>query len=261
MFKKLKEMEIKYVRNFSKVEETKDYIRFRDKKLPNMHMHNFTLIKDTISDKKVINLIDKEIQLNKKLNKEFLRFEMNFSVDENIINKLNYNIEVTKYNYMYIATDKYKKLNDNKNSKIKIANNNQILEDGIKVDIIANKDIMGEKFAKKRINRKKEVYENSKSNLRFFVCYNKDKPIGNCELMLGEDIAKIEDFDIIKKYQRKGFGTSMLKYLMKYLKNKSIKYLYLITDDSDTAKEMYRKCGLINLGQKTELFIKLKTKN
>ncbi|MEK6265253.1 MAG: GNAT family N-acetyltransferase [Clostridium sp.] len=68
----------------------------------------------------------------------------------------------------------------------------------------------------------------------------------------------MEDFDILKNYQRKGFGTSLLKYLLEEAKDNSVKFVYLITDSGDTAKDMYKKCGFKKAGEKTELFFNLK---
>lgn len=34
-----------------------------------------------------------------------------------------------------------------------------------------------------------------------YVCYYNDIPIGNCELMLNNEVAKIEDFNILENYQ------------------------------------------------------------
>ncbi|MCB2290896.1 GNAT family N-acetyltransferase [Clostridium sp. CS001] len=107
------------------------------------------------------------------------------------------------------------------------------------------------------IYRKSEVYTKSNSNLDLYVCNYRGIPIGNCELMLNSDIAKIEDFDILNDYQRKGFGTSVVKYLLEEAKENSVEFVYLITDSVDTAKEMYKKCGFKKAGEKTELFFDL----
>jgi ribosomal protein S18 acetylase RimI-like enzyme len=93
--------------------------------------------------------------------------------------------------------------------------------------------------------------------LRVDVCYYKETPIGNCELMLNNEIAKMEDFNILKKYQRMGFGTSVIKHLLNEANQKKVDIVYLITDNEDTAKEMYTKCGFKKAGEKIELFFDL----
>jgi spore maturation protein CgeE len=54
-----------------------------------------------------------------------------------------------------------------------------------------------------------------------------------------------------------GFGTSLLKYLLEEAKDNSVKFVYLITDSGDTAKDMYKNCGFKRAGEKTELFFNL----
>lgn len=86
------------------------------------------------------------------------------------------------------------------------------MDDGIEIDIAVNKTDMDEKFANKRISRKAAVYKKTDINLNLYVFYYEDFPIGNYEFMFNNEIAKIEDFDILKKYQRMGFGTSAIKH-------------------------------------------------
>lgn len=140
---------------------------------------------------------------------------------------------------------------------VKKAISQKVLQDGIEVDILANKSGMGKDFATKRIHRKSEVYQRPDSSLDLYVCYYQDIPVGNCELMFSNDIAKIEDFDILENYQRQGYGTSVIKHLLGQVKEKNIDYAYLITESEDTAKEMYKKCGMKKVGEKTELFFDL----
>lgn len=95
------------------------------------------------------------------------------------------------------------------------------------------------------------------NSLDMHVCYHKGEPIGNCELFINGTVAKIEDFDILDAYQRKGFGTSVLKHLVRKAQGQGAEWVYLITDDAETAKEMYVKSGLVLAGQKTQLHFSL----
>ena len=158
---------------------------------------------------------------------------------------------------MYIDPKVCNELDGNKECIIKRATSQAVLNDGIEVDILANEPDMGKDFANRRIYRKSEVYKQSNINLNLYVCYYEENPVGNCEFMYNDGIAKIEDFDILKKYQRKGFGTSVIKHLLNEANEKEIDIVYLITDNEDTAKEMYKKCGFKKVGEKIELFFDL----
>jgi len=146
----------------------------------------------------------------------------------------------------------------NENCVIKKATNLSVLKDGIEVDIEANKKTMGQAFAKRRIERKKLIYEDPLRQLDLYVCYHNDVAIGNCELLTVESVGKIEDFDIIEAYQRKGYGTSLLNFVMDEAIVAGAEYIYLLTDAEDTVKDMYKKFGLQILLTRTELFFDLK---
>lgn len=72
-------------------------------------------------------------------------------------------------------------------------------------------------------------------------------------MFLNDNVAKIEDFDVAPEMQRKGFGTTILKEMVLIAIEHGAKIIYLITDNDDTAKDMYKKCGMIKVGEKTEL--------
>ncbi|PRR81190.1 GNAT family N-acetyltransferase [Clostridium vincentii] len=257
MFNKFSSTELIYTKKFTESHEDTEIIRFYDNNLQDMHMHNFTFIKNSVCKYKFRKIIFDELEKRKDENANFLRIEFNFSVDDDFINNLSVVPEVTKYNYMYIEPKMSGYLTKNKGCIIKKALSEKLLEEGIEVDILANESAMGAEFARKRIYRKSEIYKQLNSNLNLYICYYKGIAIGNCEFMLNNDIAKIEDFDILKNYQRKGFGTSVLKHLLEEAKDNCVELVYLITDGGDTAKEMYEKCGFKKAGEKTELFFDL----
>lgn len=257
MLNELINTEIQYTKKFSQSIEGEYIIRFWDNNLPAMYTHNFTFLKNSISLNKLQNVILNELKLAREKRKKFLRIEANFAIDNNTISGLPINPEVSRYDFMFIKSSKYGFLSGNPNCIIKEAVTPQILCDGIEVDILANKGAMGMEFATRRIERKADIYKAPNSNISLYVCYNNDIPIGNCELMIQSNIAKIEDFDIIEKYQRRGFGTSVLKHLLKKANNCGAQISYLITDSDDTAKEMYEKNGFNKIGEKTELFFNI----
>jgi len=258
MLSKFIDTEIQYIKNFSKYIENENIIRFWDDRLEDMYSHNFTYIKGNPHINKLKEIILNELQLRKKEGKDFLRIEANFNISNELVKTLPIPPKVSSYDFMYIETQSYNLLRNNPNCFVSKADTTEKLTDGINVDVLANEPHMGIDFAKKRINRKSEVYTQQSSNLNLYVCYYKSLPIGDCELFINDKVAKIEDFDIVEEYQRRGFGTSVLKHLLKESNESNIDIAYLITDSSDTAKEMYKKCGFNKAGKKTELFFNLK---
>lgn len=248
--------EIKYIKLFSEIYEDDNIIRFWDSNIKDMYTHNFTLIKNDFGSEYVKEIILSELKLRKDSGNDFLRIEFNFNLEANILDELPIKPDVTKYDFMYIKSNDNYELNGNKEAVIKKAVSEQIFNDGIHIDILSNETNMGREFATRRIHRKAETYKKD-NKLEFYVCYYNDAPIGSCELMLNDKIAKLEDFDIYEKYQRMGFGTSVIEYLLNEAKQNNSEIMYLITDSDDTAKDMYTKCGFKKTGQKTELFFKL----
>ena len=86
---------------------------------------------------------------------------------------------------------------------------------------------------------------------------NKGAIIGSCDLFMYKVVAKIEDFAVIPTYQRKGYGTTILKALIDIAIKENCHTIYLVTAEDDTAKEMYQKIGFNKTGEKTDLFFKL----
>jgi spore maturation protein CgeE len=203
-------------------------------------------------------MINHMIEERKNAGKSFLKIEMDFPLSDEVYAKLSDKPEISTFHYMGQEVKNLVNPVGNENCIIKKATNLRILKDGIEVDIEANKKAMGEDFAKKRIDRKKLVYEDPLRQLDLYVCYHNDVPIGNCELLMVDTVGKIEDFDIIEAYQRKGYGTSLLNFVMDEAIVAGADYIYLLTDAEDTVKDMYKKCGLEILLTRTELFFDLK---
>ncbi len=257
MFSKFSNTDIVYTKKFSEFYENNEIIRFYDNSLQDMYIHNFTFIKSNVCKDNFRKIILDELEKRKNEDADFLRIEFNHSIQDDFINNLPVLPQVTHYDYLYIDPQMADSLAGNEGCVITKALSEKTLKEGIEVDVLANQLAMGTEFARKRIYRKSEVYKQLNSNLDLYVCAYNGISIGKCEFMLNNDIAKIEDFDILKNYQRMGFGTSVIKYLLEEAKDQRAEFVYLITDSEDTAKEMYKKCGFKKSGEKTELFFNL----
>ncbi len=264
MLDRLMNTETEYIKKFTSFEDLGEIIRFSDDRIPDMYTHNFTYFKDKMCDTRLIEAINKELQKRKTEGATFLRIEMNFDFNLDILKDLLGAPQIAKYDYMYIETEKGMEITGkgmqitgNRDCTISKAISEEVFFDGMQADIKANEAVMGAEFSRKRIARKLEVYRQNINSLGFYVCYSDGHPIGKCELFISGSIAKLEDFDIIEQYQRRGYGTSVIKHLLEEAGNYGAELLYLITNSDDTAKEMYKKCGLIKAGEKIELFFGL----
>ena len=245
--------ELEYVRCFSKEIKTKEFSRFWDNDLDDMYAYNLTVVQDYLSIEDINNIISKEFKHSKSLGKEFLVIEINGdSSDEFLCNLKLKPSSVDKLYYMSIPTIEYKNMKFNEECKIEEVKTKGKFQEMIKLSILDNGSNWGEEFSEDRIRRKVKAYK-ADNSLKAFLSYKDTTPMGSCELLRHNKVAKIEDFGVSEKYQRKGFGTTILRDMLKRANESEAEIAYVITDSKDTANDMYKKCGFKKVGEKTQL--------
>ena len=100
----------------------------------------------------------------------------------------------------------------------------------------------------------RDVYKSVDNNLEAYIAYFDGEPAGKCELFIQDGYAKIEDFDVVKKHQRKGIGTTMLRSMIEDAISREVRNIYLIADKDDTPRDMYSRLGFETIGEEIELF-------
>lgn len=246
------------MKNFCKTEVFDNYIRFIDDNIMDMYSHNFTYINPEVSEKEFYSIVTSELKHRMEMKKTFLKVVTGFKINPQLLKTLPVKPDLGFNDYFCISTDNFIHLKEKENATVVMSNIPKVAEDGRIVDIIANYENMSLEFAVRRIDRKFQIYSDLLKPINLYVCYDDIEPVGNCELMMNQKIAKIEDFDIIKMHQRKGFGTHMLKSLLKICYDNQVEQAYLVTDHNDTAKQMYAKCGFKVVGTSTEMMFHLK---
>lgn len=252
----IKSCEIAYVSCFSICYENNQIIRFRDSQLPDMYDHNFTYIKKALSVDALQQVIQEEIELSLHENKDFCKITMDYIPDEKCLDSLNRKIETGhdgRYVYIPMKSPVWNTVDGSQ--MLKVADSSMI-EDLVSMDLIHDCGTCGEDFCNRRARRRGEVYL-SEIPLDSYICYYNGIPVGSCDLFLYNDTAKIEDFAVLPEYQRRGFGTTILKYLIDIALIKGVKTIYLITDEDDTPKEMYQRLGFVEVADSYALFGKL----
>ncbi|WP_346961883.1 GNAT family N-acetyltransferase [Clostridium sp.] len=252
LYERILENELKYIKCFSDYVEQQKFIKFIDHNLLDMYMHNFIFLKELMETDELRSFIENKLGEMQKSNNEHLHIMMDYGVKWDEVKNLIQEPEITEYCFMAIEPKDFDELKIKDDCIALKADTLEILNDGYKADVQANKVAMGEEFAIKRSKRKMEVYKDN-PDLNLYVCYKGKEPIGKCELFIKDGIAKIEDFDIIEEYQKQGYGTSILHKLLEESLNAGADIAYLITDNFDTAKDMYKKCGFSKYGVKTSI--------
>jgi len=250
-------MEKQYIRCFCEEEDLGNYFRYKDDLIKDMYSHNFIMIDHRVSEAEIQQIIEKEILYRRHQGKRFLRLMTSAPISERKVKNIHPNVDIEVYDYFAIQAEDHHVLKAKDKAIVRIADNDSVKRDAVLVDVIANYKGMTLEFASRRIERKLQVYSDKRNELNIFVCYDDIEPVGNCELLIGDKIAKIEDFDIMEIHQKKGFGTYVLKSLLERCYEKGIEAVYLVTDHDDTAKEMYKKNGFKCIGNRTEMMFHL----
>lgn len=254
--KKIVECEIEYTKCFSQVFENEDIIRFRDNQLNDMYYHNYTYIKKLTSEIELKGIIQDEISLRLLEKGNFCNILLDFAVNSSVLSMFEHNPDISRNGYYSFDMSQFSRLNSLPGCTIKKVINQEMVEDILYCDLQHDEEEIGKDFCTRRSYRRGKVYI-SDEGVNSYVCYHNGDIIGNCDLFIFNGIAKIEDFAVIPSYQRKGYGTAILKALIDIAIKDNAHTVYLLTDEDDTAKEMYQKIGFNKIGERTDLFFKL----
>gem|GEM_PF-208435 len=233
---KIKTCEIEYSKYFSKAEETADFIRFTDKALPDMYSHNYTLIRGG----NVTAIIAEEMRQKR----DFYKFDCHVDVGKTAEDA---EVSILGY-YVY---DPSKPFNA-KACDVRKIDSPEALEDNLFIAIENDAEILGVDFCKRRNARRGKVYL-AEGGVNSYICYDEGETIGVCDLFIHKNTAKIEDFQVSERHQRKGYGSAILKNMIDTATKAGATTIYLVTDEDDTAKEMYTKLGFSKVYQHTEI--------
>ncbi|MGL4107640.1 GNAT family N-acetyltransferase [Clostridium sp. LP20] len=253
-----KNVEIEYIRSFSKELKTEKFNRFWDENGENIYANNITIIKDELSAEEIVEIVSNEIDYRKKLRKGFCIVEIYNNDIKKILRGINQKVSsIDKFDYMSVETIKYKELNSRSDYSISEVKTNDDYKKLEELSIKDNTSTMGRPYSRYRINRKINAYKDDSNSLKVFLCARDRIAIGSLEFLKHNEFVKIEDFGFLKKYRNQGYGTSFLRDILKHAYENNIKYAYVITDSKDTAKNMYAKCGFKKIGEKTQLIFDL----
>ena len=249
--RKIIDTELEYLKCFSNFCDEGNLIRFSDDFILDMYSHNLTYLKQPILGKDFCDVVEGEIREAKGKGRNFLNIQFDFDNEKvnACINKQN--CKVTIYDYYQFQIEQLDKLIARQDCSIRRLNSEQ-LDKALEFDIRVNGEDLGKSFIKRRFERRSKVYL-SEGLVDSYLCYFDGNIIGHCDLFLNDNVAKIEDFDVAHEMQRKGFGTAIFKEMVRIARGHGADIIYLITDSDDTAKDMYKKCGMIKVGEKTEL--------
>jgi spore maturation protein CgeE len=250
------ECEFEYTKCFSEFCENKNIIKFWDNKLKDMYCHNYTHIKKVMSELELKQIIEDEISLKLSEKSDFCKITLNSAVNSYQLSILKYKPKISTNGYYSFDISHFLRLNALSGCIVKKVDNQEMVDDILFCDLQYDEKTLGKDFCTRRCYRRGKVYVSDKG-VNSYVCYHNGDIIGNCNLFMYKGVAKIEDFIVIPTYQRKGYGTTILKSLIDIAIKENSHTIYLVTEEDDTAKEMYQKIGFNKIGESTDLFFEL----
>lgn len=209
-----------------------------------------------MSDRKLSMLIEREIACREAEHQIFCKISYGFPLSDLPTSLLLHSPAVDRLGFYTLGTSFYMDRKGNDNCSILRIDSMQRVKDNVAYDLRLDQERLGEDFCRRRAVERGNVYVNG-GDLDGYICYHGSAPVGTCELFLHNDVAKIDNFTVLPCEQRKGYGTSLLKHLICSALEKGAKTVYLVTNEDDTAKEMYLKFGFEKTDESTELLFML----
>lgn len=253
---KILDCEKEYYKCFSKIFETENFERFRDDLLPDMYYHNFILIKRSSSDDELYRRIEDEILLRRTEGENFCNIVSFIPISDYLLQKFDIRPQITVNGFYLFDISKFSQLIGKEDCIVSKVNSLRMADDILRLDLEHDGNSLGVDFCTRRVNRRKEVYL-STEGVNSYICYFNNEAVGDCDLFIYKDIAKIEDFSVSPTMQRQGYGTAILKAIIKIALSSGASLIYLVTDEDDTAKDMYLKSGFSKIGEKIDLLFEL----
>jgi spore maturation protein CgeE len=246
--------EIAFKKCFSKWAETDQLIRFSDPELPDMYDHNMTLIKThgmTTID--IETCILAEFKNASENGAAFSKCICDKFIDESSLGTLPGEPSITHYGFYLLDCSRVEEWKENVECKTRIAASHQDIEDLLTLELANYGEERGEDFCTRRVNRIGEIFL-SPGRIDACLIYHDEELAGKCDLFLHKSTAKIEDFDVKTDLRKQYIGTTLLKSVVKDALNRGADEIYLVTDEDDTVKDMYRNLGFERVDVWTEFF-------
>lgn len=256
MIESILDTELEYVRCFSKEINNSGYTTFLDEQGKDLYSNNITIIHKEKSNDEIVEIILKELKEHRKQRKMFFNAEIFGYFHREIL--LDWGVHpsrIDEFDFMEASTESYENIGIKDDIKIIEASSPNEYQDLISIIIAENLEESDKEFALKRMERKIKAYK--ESNLKVFIAYRNNKAIGSCELLINKEVAKIEDFGVLKEYRGEGIGSYILREALRNAKDLGATTAYVVTSSSGRAIKLYKRCDFKKVGEKSQIIFNL----
>ncbi len=233
MKQKLLNHELKYISLFSKIKKYNYGYEAEDLQQRDKYYHNqlhLMINKFNVKD------IDEYLSRNKQHG--FAIYRVEGDLDINLVKKQE---DIVSHEAIYGR--KIVDLNVTKKSDVNISVVNPQKDTKFFEFLYEDSKAFGEDYAIGNVKRQKQVLSNNDKVYFYLQVTYEDQIVGTLNAFIDNDIAKLDDFTIKPNLQKQGFGSTLMREMLELLTTKGVKYVYLVTDQEDTPKDMYQKWG------------------
>lgn len=236
--------ELAYLSAFCRAEPVEGGVRLRDDGIPDLYAHNLTYFAGAPSAPQLLRACAQEMRFRRAEGMPFLNLTV-----EGRAPKLPCAAMRTVYDYFVLREE----IRAPRPDLAVLPLTPALCAQALAFDLDVNGRDYGRDFIRRRFVRRREVYLSGR--VQHLLGYHAGRVVSVCDLFLCGTYAKIEDFDVSPRHQRQGFGRAMLAELIRRARRLGAETIYLVTDDADTAKEMYKKSGFVQAAQKEEILL------
>ena len=90
---------------------------------------------------------------------------------------------------------------------------------------------------------------------RFFAVFDDGRPVSWSDLYLAGDTAQIEDVATLESHRGRGYARAVILHTAVEARRSGAELVFLVADDEDWPKELYRKLGFDELGRVYEFLL------
>ena len=83
---------------------------------------------------------------------------------------------------------------------------------------------------------------------RFFVASVDGEPAAVCEGYVFGDVGQVEDVNTIERFRGRGLASAIVLAAARWVRDRGAELVFLVADDEDWPKELYRRLGFDELG-------------
>ena len=250
--KRIIELEEAYFSAFCSREEEGNLLRFADSQVLKMHSHNFTWIKDPVSNDELNALIESEIQRRKDEGFNFFKLRLDWVLEKDVLND---------YGEKSVGNIEYYGIDANSVAKIKSREDIEVIklselmiEEARELDEFCEESESLE-FTKNRFERRLEVYLKEEGPDNYLALLDWEA-VGACDVFVERNTCILEDFVVDPELRSQGIGTALLKTLASKALSEGNDLVFIRADARETAREMYQKLGFKKIMETTEIIFK-----